>query len=294
MGRKRPWARQYVYLCIACLTSFFLFNCATLQDFKKREEIRESILRGQKLLIERDYEGAINEYQKALFLSNHKPPEDEALFDLGLIYAHFGYPKRDYEKSLKFFLTILNDYPNSPRAEHAKIWVGVLHENEKTNQMIENLKQIFKEQEKAKQTIIVVKEPEKPEKPKQPEPKTEEHGEAREYLLRSQKLLAQGDYDGSILENQKVLSLPNPRSPKDEALFNLGLIYAHLGNPKRDSDKSIDFFKRVIKEYPKSPLVEQAKIWESVLREREELNQVIEKLKQVDIEVEEMKKKKPK
>jgi len=118
--------------------------------------------------------------------------------------------------------------------------------------------------------------------------------EDSKYLLRGQMLLAQGDYEGSFVENQKVLSLPNPRSPKDEALFNMGLIYAHFGNPKKDFGKSIDFFKRLIKDYPKSPLVEQSKIWVEVLQENEELNQVIQKLKQVDIEIEERKREKAK
>ena len=42
-----------------------------------------------------------------------------------------------------------------------------------------------------------------------------------------------------ILENQKVLSMATYRPPGDEALFNMGLIYAHSGNPKKDFEKSI-------------------------------------------------------
>jgi hypothetical protein len=72
----------------------------------------------------------------------------------------------------------------------------------------------------------------------------------------------------------------------------LGLIYANFGNPQRDLEKSLDFFKRLIKNYPKSPLVEQAKIWVGTLEENEALNKVIQKLKQVDIEIEEMRRKK--
>jgi hypothetical protein len=41
--------------------------------------------------------------------------------------------------------------------------------------------------------------------------------------------------------------------------------------------------------YPKSPLVEQAKIWVEMLQENERLNQIIEKSKQVDIEIEQKK-----
>jgi hypothetical protein len=73
------------------------------------------------------------------------------------------------------------------------------------------------------------------------------------------------------------------RPPGDEAIFNMGLIYAHYGNPKKDNEKSIFFFRKLLNEHPKSPLVEQAKIWIGVLN-------VIEKSKQVDLEIEEMKK----
>jgi tetratricopeptide (TPR) repeat protein len=103
-----------------------------------------------------------------------------------------------------------------------------------------------------------------------------------------------GDYERCVNENQRVLSLSHTRSLKDQALFNLGLVYAHSGNPKKDFEKSLDFFKRLINDYPKSPLVEQAKIWVSLLQEHQELNQVIQKLKQVDIEIEERKREKAK
>ena len=51
-----------------------------------------------------------------------------------------------------------------------------------------------------------------------------EQREARNYLILAQKLLARGDYEGALAENQKVLALSNRQSPGDEALFNIGLI----------------------------------------------------------------------
>jgi hypothetical protein len=65
--------------------------------------------------------------------------------------------------------------------------------------------------------------------------------------------------------------------------MNLGLISAHYANPKRDYKKSLIFFQRIEKEFPESPLVEEAKIWISVL-------QAFEKAKQVDLEIEQKKK----
>jgi tetratricopeptide (TPR) repeat protein len=285
MGKKctREW--KYICFCIANLIFLFLINCATVKETRQQPETRQYLIRGQTLLAQGDYEGALAENQKVLALSTHRPPEDEALFNIGLIYAHFGNPRRDYRKSLSFFLKILNDYPSSPLVEQAKIWVGVLHENEKLNQNIEQSKQTI---EKTKQMV------EKLEKLKRPEPVVEARGEAREHLLRGQKLLAQGDYEGALAENQKVLALSTHRPPEDEALFNIGLIYAHFDNPKKDYGKSLDCFKRMTKGYPKSSLVEQAKIWVGVLQENEKLNQIIEKSKQVDIEIEEKKREKSK
>ena len=122
-----------------------------------------------------------------------------------------------------------------------------------------------------------------------------------EHLFRARKLLEQRDYDGSLKENQEILSLSGQNSPGDEALFNMGLIYAHFGNPKKDYGKSIVFFKKLMKDYPQSPFAEQAGIWARILQETEKLsqtiqklNQVIEESKQVDIEIEEKKREKAK
>jgi len=121
--------------------------------------------------------------------------------------------------------------------------------------------------------------------------------ETHEYLTMAQKLLDQGDYEGSLKENQKVLSLYGNGPPGDEALFNMGLIYAHYEYPKRDYKKSLDLFKRLLKVFPQSPLIGQAKIWIGLLQENERLNIEIEELKktikkskQVDIEIDEKKK----
>jgi tetratricopeptide (TPR) repeat protein len=155
-----------------------------------------------------------------------------------------------------------------------------------SNKKIEKLYETVKDLEKMNRAFLESL------KGKPSDPKLEEYRIGRDQLMQSQRLLAQGNYEGAAGENQKILSFSDPRYPKDEALFNLGLIYAHLGNPQRDIEKSIDFFNKLLKGYPKSTLIEQAKMWIGILQENEELNRLIKKLKQVDIEVEEMKRKK--
>jgi tetratricopeptide (TPR) repeat protein len=102
-------------------------------------------------------------------------------------------------------------------------------------------------------------------------------------LLRSKASLEKGDYSQALEENKKILGLPAKTAPKDKALFNIALIYAHHDNPEKDYNKSIKYFKKIINEFPKSPLVYESEVWLRVLN-------TIEKSKQVDIEIERKKK----
>ena len=101
-------------------------------------------------------------------------------------------------------------------------------------------------------------------------------GKIREHLIAAQKLLAQGDYEGALKENQEVLLLNDSISPGDEALFNAGFIYAHDGYSKRDHQKSLDQFKRLVKVFPQSPFAQQANVWIGVLQENERLHRETE------------------
>ena len=286
MGRKRTWPRKYLHVCVAGLTVWSLAGCATLQESQERSELRRRLQHGQDLLARGDYEGALAENQRVLARSTQKCPEDEALFNMGLIYAHFGYPKRSYDEALKCFTRLLNEYPSSPLTEPTKIWIGVLQSYQKQNQSLEKMKQALDE---AKQQV------ERLERARKAEAIEErERAEARELLARSQRLLAQGDFDGALAESQKIVAQSTHRPPEDEALLTIGLIYAHAGNSRKDPVKSADTFKRLIKDYPKSPFTEQAKILLSLLQENEKLIGVIEKSKQVDIEIEEKKREKKK
>jgi tetratricopeptide (TPR) repeat protein len=286
MGRKRTGAGELIYFCVAGLIVLALQGCAPLENtrvkIKGKVEAYQYLHRGKGLLAQGDYESAFNENLKILSLAIHRPPEDEALFNIGWIYAHPGNPKKDYEKSIFFFKKLLEDFPKSSWSERAKIWVGILQENEKLNQTIEALNQM---NEKSKQMDRGIK----------------EWAEARESFLISQKLLAQGNYEGALKENRRILSLSGQNPPRDEALFNMGLIHAHPGNTKKDYARALTFFKRLIKDYPQSSWVEQAKTWvgmlqenEKLTRSNEELSQMIEKSKQVDIEIEEKKREKAK
>lgn len=108
-------------------------------------------------------------------------------------------------------------------------------------------------------------------------------GDPYAHLRRIEPLMAQHDFEGALREGQEVLALSPKSAPGDEALFDMALVYAHYGNPKKDYRRSIGLFSRVVKEFPQSPRIEEAKIWVGVL-------EAIEKAKQVDADIDERKK----
>lgn len=92
-----------------------------------------------------------------------------------------------------------------------------------------------------------------------------------------------GDFEGAAREYQDALARPGTERGTDELLFELGLLYAHNKNPKKDYRKSQGYFTRLAREYPRSVLIEEAKIWIDVLDS-------MEKSKRVDMQIEKMKK----
>jgi hypothetical protein len=120
--------------------------------------------------------------------------------------------------------------------------------------------------------------------------------EALAHLARGRKFLARGDYGNALKENEKVLSLAGRNTPVDEALFYIGLIHALPINPARNYGKSVVVFKRLIKEYPGSSLIDQAKAMVDLIQENDNLNRrvdrlnnMIDELKKVDIGIDQKK-----
>lgn len=98
-------------------------------------------------------------------------------------------------------------------------------------------------------------------------------------LERAANLCSQGDYEGSFRETRRILFLSGKNPPGDRALFNMALIYAASENPKKDYEKARLFLQRMIRDYPQSSLVEEAKTWAKVLQENERFRQESERLK---------------
>lgn len=131
MGRKRTRTWKHIYLSVTGLIIFSLAGCSHLKIIEIQEKSPEPLTTAQNLFDQGDYKGALKENQKILSAHNNRPPGDEALFNMGLIYAHNGNPERDYKRSLSLFKRLVKEFPQSPWARQAKIWIEVLQENEK-------------------------------------------------------------------------------------------------------------------------------------------------------------------
>ncbi|MCL5063236.1 MAG: tetratricopeptide repeat protein [Nitrospiraceae bacterium] len=145
MGRERIGKRKLICLFIAYLIAFTIVGCSALKERVKEKEASGHLVHAKELLAQGDYEGSLKETQKALTFSGGNPPGDEALFNMGLIYAHPKNHKKDFKKSLSFFRRLIKDYPQSPLTEQAKIWIGVLHMIEKSKQVDVEIEEMEKE-----------------------------------------------------------------------------------------------------------------------------------------------------
>jgi tetratricopeptide (TPR) repeat protein len=305
MGGKRTRKRKSLHLFFAGLIFLPLLNCATSGGLKERKEAPAFICPGQELLGQGDYERSLLENQYVLSLPDDRPCKDEALFNMGLIYADAGNPERDTAKSTTYFKRLTQDYPQSLLAEQAKVWLSTLEEINELHQAINRSHQIIEisrlEMEKLNESMHAALKLEESFGAKEealPPREVDKEAEARETLLRAQALLAQGEYDRALNENERLLG---SGVLEDEALFNMGMIYIHFGNPRKDSVKSLGSLKKLIKEYPESAWSDRAKVLLGVFQENEKLTQDIEKLrqviersKQVDIEIEEKRREKVK
>jgi len=223
LGRKHCWKRQYIQFCIACLIIAIFSGCASLSGIRNRMAADDHVKHGQRLFEQGDFGEAAEENLKALSLIDRRSPADRALFNLGLIYAHQDNPDRDHEKSVDFFKRLLEEYPDSSLYNNAKVWYFILNDNMKAKEQIENLSSI------------------------------------NGYLRQNDELIKTNDFKQALDVNQKALSISGNGHRLDEALFNIGLIYAHHDNPEKNYKLSIKYFEKLIKEYPESPQVDQEK-----------------------------------
>ena len=130
------------------------------------------------------------------------------------------------------------------------------------------------------------------------------------HLETAEELMIRGDYGKALKEYEEVFRLFPCVSPGDSAIFNMGLIWAHPDNPKRDYKRSAMYFRQLVHDFPDSRLREKGRIWlftigelincesgiktleksvDCLKKKLEENQKMIDTLKKIDIRIEEKK-----
>jgi tetratricopeptide (TPR) repeat protein len=162
MGRKHIRARKHILFLVAGLIFLGFSGCvkeglvqptispagkeeaqkrkaAAVEEKKKNETAKALLFEGNWLFSLGDYDGALRNYQKVIDLLNKKPPADEAYFNIALIHAYPGNPKKNYGQSLAFMKRLITDFPQSSFFYQANVWIDVLQVNEKLTKENEKL-----------------------------------------------------------------------------------------------------------------------------------------------------------
>lgn len=155
MGRKPGRQGQYFYFCVALL--IFVSGCSLTQEANGRREMREALNAADALFEQRDFTGSLNAFQKISEAAQDKPPADRATYSIGLVYAHPQNPQRDLQQAKIFMDRVVRMYPDSPWAEQAQIWVGVLDEDQKSKREIEKARlELEASKEEAEKSRLVL------------------------------------------------------------------------------------------------------------------------------------------
>ena len=121
MGTKQTRKRKYIFLHLACLglIPFVILGCL---HFSKKLQGQKLLEEGMAEMVDRQYEASM---AKSVTVLNNFPNSlaDQALFQIGLLYAHPENPNQNYQRSLGAFNKILNEFSESRLRPQAQLWV---------------------------------------------------------------------------------------------------------------------------------------------------------------------------
>jgi len=252
VGNKSTRTGKHIlyYIILSCIIAAVHVSCAPIQDkfteiksHQQLEQYRENLANGF-------FETVILKGRQVVEKNETTPPADIALYALGEVYAHYAYDGRDYVLSQYYFEKLIENFPDSLLTSEAKLYISLF------DAIAAKEKQIVIKKVKAKKTIPVAV---------------------------PRKVIENQNFEGAVKKNEGILAKAGKKKPADVALYNLGLIYAHVNNPAKDYEKSQAYFQLLIKQFPASELAEEAEIWLGLF-------ETIEKIQQIDIEIDLQKK----
>jgi tetratricopeptide (TPR) repeat protein len=93
----------------------------------------------------------------------------------------------------------------------------------------------------------------------------QERWQGHKHLDLAETLISKGEYEGALKEYEEIVRLFPGVSPGDKALFHMGLIWAHPNNLQRNYKKALECFHRLLRDFPRTTLKDETRVWVSVL-----------------------------
>lgn len=281
MGNKSGRTGKYIlfYFTVSFIVAgLSIVACAPVQDkitalraHQQLEQYRESMADGF-------FETIIEQSEQVLEENETEPPADVALYVLGEVYAHHDFAGRDYALSQYYFERLVENFPDSNLTSEAKTYINLFET------IAEREKEVTAAtREKEATAAAREKEATAAEKKSSQKEKPIEKEEKSASVAKSRQIVDNNDFAEAVQRNLQILEESGKKKPADEALYNLGLIYAHVDNPAKDYQKSQTYFNVLTEQFPDSDLAEEARIWLGLF-------ETIEKIQQIDIEIEQQKK----
>jgi hypothetical protein len=126
MGTKRNRKRKYFFLHLACLgiIPIVFFGCLHFSQKLEGQQLLEEAL---DQMVKRQYAASM---ENNLVVLNTYPPAlaDQALFQIGLLYAQPEYSQQNYKKSLGAFNKIITEFPASRLSQQSRLWVRIVND----------------------------------------------------------------------------------------------------------------------------------------------------------------------
>lgn len=268
MGDKSGRTRKHIlyYIAAGLIVASNIFACAPLQKkiteiqaHNQLEEYRDKLAAGS-------FEQVIQKAEEVISVNEDVPPADIAYYVLGEVYAHYDYERRDYDRSKYYFMQLIRKFPDSELISEAKTYVSLLDtiaagEMAAAALAEKQVEEVHPVQAEHTKTAI----------------------ETEESVRQPHRVVEGDNFEEAVQKNLQILERVGQNKPADKALYNLGLIYAHVDNPAKDYKKSQIYFHVLAKQFPDSEFADEARIWLGVF-------DAIEKIQQIDTEIEQQKK----
>jgi tetratricopeptide (TPR) repeat protein len=115
---------KYLHLFFVCIiiTPILICSCSR---FNEGHQVRSISREANDFFNQGKYEASLSKYEQ--IIEKQPAVADRVLFEMGIIYAHPRYEKKDYQKSLECFQKIVKDYPDSEYRRDSQMMIFQIH-----------------------------------------------------------------------------------------------------------------------------------------------------------------------